>query len=114
MLAALICVVFGVWLQLRFTRFGAFIGAANHASTDEVVRRFHKPGAAIGRGAPVSRCLLSPVETLLPAAFARLRAPELTADFGVTAIAASCLYVLAAYGGMKVIDLTQRQLSPAD
>jgi hypothetical protein len=120
-LAALTFIVIGVWFQLRFTTFGAFIWTANHSSTEEVVRRFPDPFAVIGRAALVSRWLLSPFQALLSAAIARLIARrttwaisvavalpmavlELAADFGVAAVVASCLYVLAAYGAMKTVD----------
>jgi hypothetical protein len=120
-IVALTFMVIGVWFELRFTTFGAFIWTANHASTQEVVRRFPDPFAVIGRAVLVSRWLLSPFEAFLSAGIARLIARRtrwaisvavampiavlaLAADFGVAALAASCFYLLAAYGGMKTID----------
>ncbi len=125
LLVALILLMLGVWFQLRFTTIGAFIWTANHATSEEVVRRFPHPLAAVSTAVMVSTWLLFPIAASLSAAVARLIARRTTwpvsitvavpfavfplmAAFGVSAIGASCVYILAAYGGMKAVDVAQR------
>jgi len=125
LLAALMLLILGIWLQLRFTTFGDFIWTANHATTEQVVRRFPDPLALVNTAAMVSTWFVFPISASLSAVVARLIARRTTwaisitvavpfaafplmATFGVSAIGAACLYILAAYGGMKAVDAAQR------
>jgi len=125
LIAAPLILAVGMWLQLRFTGFGVLIWAANHRTTAETVRQFGDPLAIVEKASLVNTWLLSPVAALLSAALARIVAQRttwamsvivavpiavfpLTAAFGPAAIAASCLYVLVAHGGMKVVDISNR------
>lgn len=124
-LAALAILSVGMWLQLRFTNFGAFIWTANHGTMEEVVQRFGDPLAITEKAVLFNTWMVSPIAALLSAVVARLIAHRTTwvmsitvavplaaiplaAAFGVSAIAAFFLYILAAYGGMKAVDVAKR------
>ena len=78
LLAALILLILGVWFQLRFTTFGAFIWTANHTTTEEVFSRFPHPLAVVRTAVLVSTWLLFPISALLSAVVARLIARRTT------------------------------------
>ncbi len=121
----------GIWLQLRYTRFGAFIWAANHGTSAELARDFGDWLELLQKAVWVNAWVICPLAALLAAALARLITRRtswvlsivvplplallyLAADFGVIAIAASCFYILVAYGGMKAVDMASRARGPLE